>query len=138
VVPGFGSAPYRLLRYIDVVLPICFEIDNITFIGAASASYGIYFANWVLQPKVTNNRFLNFGGNGMYAVTFQGNNWSIDLNDNRYLVTDAATFERHFCQVLGVANTGTAGNVSAGQVVNGNRDGGNSRLNAAYRPKLQG
>lgn len=107
-----------------------YEIDNINFVGAANASYGIYFANWVLQPRVSNCRFLNFGGADMYALTFQGNNWSIDLLNNRYLNTDAAGFARHWCRVFGVSKTVNVGTVSAGQVVNGEYDGSNSRLNA--------
>ena len=107
-----------------------YEIDNVNFIGAATASHGIYFANWVLQPRVSNCRFLNFGGPNMYALTFQGNNWSIELLDNRYLTTDAAGFPRHWCRCFGVSKTIAPGTISAGQVVNGNYDGGNSRLNA--------
>ena len=107
-----------------------YEIDNINFIGAEAATYGIYFANWALQPRVSNCRFLNFGGPDMWAITFQGDNWSIDLLDNRYLLTDAAGFARHWCQVLGVSKTEEVGTVTAGQVAKGRHDGGNSRMNA--------
>ncbi|MDE2101032.1 MAG: hypothetical protein KGL39_27545 [Patescibacteria group bacterium] len=92
-----------------------YTVDGLQITGGAAATYGIYINSYVIEPRIRNVVFNDFGNSASTAIFAQDHNWDTIIENCRYFITNVATATGGFIKINGV---------STGAVP----DGGNSRV----------
>ena len=93
-----------------------YTVDGIRFIGGATAVHGIYVNEYIIEPRLRNLTFEDFGNSACYDIYTQFENWDVIIENCRKLTFSGATAVGNF-----IAITGRKRDLSA-------YDGGNSRV----------
>lgn len=100
----------------DVFLQGEYTVDGLRFTGGASALYGIYINDYVIEPRIRNCTFEDYGNSGSYDIYSQFEVWDILIENCRKLTYSSTTAVGNFIAITGRNKANTA------------NDGGNSRV----------
>lgn len=99
----------------DVFLQGEYTVDGLRITGGAAAIHGIYINEYVIEPRIRNVTFEDFGNASSYDIYTQFENWDILIENCRKLVYSSTTATGAFIAIVGRKKDNTR------------YDGGNSR-----------
>jgi hypothetical protein len=97
----------------DVFFQGEYTVDGLRFTGGEEASHGIYINEHVVEPRIRNCTFEDYGNDASYDIYAQYENWNILIENCRKITYSSTTAVGNFIAIIG-SSAGTA-------------DGGNSR-----------
>lgn len=100
----------------DVFLQGEYTVDGLRFTGGASATYGIYLNSYVIEPRIRNCTFEDYGNATCVDIYSQFEVWDILIENCRKLTYSSLTAVGNFIAITGRNAANTA------------YDGGNSRV----------
>ena len=95
-----------------------YQVVGLRFTGGTRFTHGLYFNDHVIEPRVVDCTFENFGHRGGFAVFFQADNWDAHVDRCNWSTDSTNPYgvsARNWIRVRGVATNGVS-------------DNGNSRL----------
>ena len=100
----------------DVFLQGEYTVEGLRFKGGANALYGIYINDYVIEPRIRNCTFEDYGNSSSYDIYSQFEVWNILIENCRKFTYSSLTAVGNFIAITGRNKTNTA------------YDGGNSRV----------
>lgn len=85
-----------------------YTIDGVRFTGGANATHGIYLNDYVIEPRIINCTFEDFGKNTTYDIYAQYQNWNILIENCRKLTYSSTTAVGSFIAIVGTSTGGTS------------------------------
>ena len=80
-----------------------YAIENLEFTGGASMSHGIYFNEWITEPRMHKCRFVDFGNASAFAVFCQYQNWACLFTNCINETSDTGAVGRHWIKIAGTS-----------------------------------
>ena len=92
----------------DVFLQGEYTIDGVRFTGGSTATYGIYLNEYVIEPRILNCTFEDYGKSTTYDIYAQYENWNILIENCRKLTYSSTTAVGSFIAIVGTTSGGTS------------------------------
>lgn len=100
----------------DVFLQGEYTVDGLRFTGGATATHGVYVNDYVIEPRIRNCTFEDYGNSTSIDIFSQFEVWDVLVENCRKLTYSSSTAVGNFIAITGRNKANTAD------------DGGNSRV----------